>query len=119
LPVLDREIWPDGTEVVWLASPFPSERKPVVPVRLLKDFRVDWVDLAALTGTQHRATRHGVDKYEVPQQTTRDPADLPLVLHASSGKNYVADGHHRLVAAYLRGEPRARVRIVEIGDLDR
>lgn len=119
LPIIDREVWPDGTEVAWLASPFPFERKPVVPARMLRDFRVGWVDLATLIGTQHRVTRSGVEKYERPQGPTRDPADLPLVLHANSGKSYIADGHHRLVAAHLRGEPRARARIVEIGDLDR
>jgi hypothetical protein len=118
LDVLEREVWPDGTEVVWLASPFPFERKPVVPGRMHKTFRVGQVDLATLVGTQRQVTQRGVEQY-TSGDATRDPiGDLPLVYRADSGKSYVADGHHRLAAAYLRGARRAWARIVEIGVLD-
>jgi hypothetical protein len=120
LDVLEREVWPDGTEVVWLASPFPFERKPVVPGRMHKIFRVGQVDLATLVGTQCQVTQRGVEQYSLGDDVTGGSiGDLPLVYHADSGKSYVADGHHRLAAAYLRGARRAWARIVEIGALDR
>ncbi len=123
LTILGREAGggPGDAEIVWLASPFPYERKPVVPTGVVRDTtRVGWADLETLIGTQRRVTRHGVERHAAsPWAPGDDPDRLPLVYHADSGKSYVADGHHRLAAAYLWGDRRARARIAEIGALDR
>lgn len=114
LAPLEREVWDDGTVVSYMASPFPRERKPIVPSGMHREGRVGTVDLDSLIGTQDRVTQHGVDKY------MSDPGnDLPLVYRSSSGKDYVADGHHRLAAAYLSGKRRVKANIVDIGDLDK
>jgi len=115
LAPLEQETWDDGSVVSYMASPFPHERKPIVPVRMHRDARVGTVDLDKLIGTQRRVTQHGVDKY----MSAPTSGELPIVYRSSSGKDYVADGHHRLVAAYLSGKRRAKANIVDIGDLDK
>ncbi len=115
LAPLSRETWDDGTVISWMASPFPFERKPAVPTSMHRDTRVATVDLDQLIGTQRRVTQRGVKMHA----STDPDGDLPLVYQSSRGRLYIADGHHRLAAQYLRGRTRARVNIVDIGDLDR
>lgn len=106
LRVLEREPWPDGVVLVWLESPFPYERKPFVTKQ---SFHQETVPLASLIGTQKRVTAIGVEKY-----LRHDGDALPMVYRTRTGL-YIADGHHRLVAARIRGEKTAIVRVIDSG----
>ena len=108
LPIVGREDWDDGTIVTWLGSPVPIARKPIVPSRLHLRAKRKRVALASLAGTQLRVTENGVRRY------MEDAGDeLPLV-YKYRGESIIADGHHRLVAALLRGNKTAFVRVVEV-----
>jgi len=107
LPVLERELWDDGSVVIWLASPFPYAKKPAIPSRLIDRAKRTTVPLEGLWGTQRRVTSVGVNRY-----VTSSP-DPPLVYRMSDGRMLIADGHHRLTAALLRGDRKAVVRLVE------
>jgi hypothetical protein len=110
LPIVDREGWDDGTIVTWLGSPFPIARKPIVPSRLHLQAKRKRVTLSSLIGTQDRVTENGVKRY------MSDAGDeLPMV-YKYRGELFIADGHHRLVAAWLRGNKTAVVRVVEVPD---
>ena len=93
LPVVDTEEWDDGTVVEFVAVPFPYERKPLA-------YRDDPtargpVHLADLIATQRRVTKAGV----------MGAGDAPItVLQTTDGRRYITDGHHRAVAAWLRGD---------------
>jgi ParB-like chromosome segregation protein Spo0J len=55
-------------------------------------------------------TENGVKRY------MSDAGDeLPMV-YKYRGELFIADGHHRLVAAWLRGNKTAVVRVVEVPD---
>lgn len=95
LPVVEREEWPDGSVVEWVALPFPYERKPLT----YRSDRVTQarVPLAELIATQRRATKGGIDK--VPRNAARI-----RVGRTPDGRLYILDGHHRAAAALLRGD---------------
>lgn len=109
MPVVLTEEWDDGTVVTWLASPFPYARKPVVPDKLHGNAVVTRVSLGAITGTQRSVTEHGVRRY----LRDSDDEELPLVYRMGDAL-FIADGHHRLTAALLRGKRDALVRLVDI-----
>jgi GNAT superfamily N-acetyltransferase len=100
----------DDPDVVWKKSPFPYQRKPVVPSRLEAGARVETIPLKGLYGSQTSVTAHGVQHY----LTSKTKADLPLVYREPNGVMTIGDGHHRLAAAVLRGENKANVRLVRI-----
>lgn len=110
LEVLRVETWPDGTRITWLESPFPYERKPQFPSRVFSEraARQTVVPLSALIGTQREVTDIGVVMYAAGATN-----DLPMVYRDARGL-FIADGHHRLTAAFLRGETEARVRLVDL-----
>jgi hypothetical protein len=105
--------------------PFPFERKPQVPSRWHDDYRKGRVPLSSLIATQSYVTSKGVRSYkkQVPSVTAKrggwHDIDLPLIYMTDDGRAYIADGHHRLVAAFKRGDRDALVRIIDIGDPDR
>lgn len=106
-----RETWDDGTEVVFLRVPFPVRRKPQVPAKAIKGAVVAEVQVSTLVASQSEVTWKGLRQYKA--KTPRNPAsDLPLVIY-EDGLNYIQDGHHRLVAAALRGDCSVRVRQVQ------
>jgi hypothetical protein len=104
LPVVDVERWDDGTVVEWIAVPFPYERKPL----RYRDDPVSFgnvVPLAALIATQRKVTAEGVRRAKATPIT---------VLETHDGRLYVADGHHRAVAAWLRGDDVIEAEIVQV-----
>lgn len=109
MPVVLTEEWDDGTVVTWLASPFPYARKPVVPDKLHSNAVVARVPLDAITGTQRSVTERGVRRY----LRDSDDEELPLV-YRMGDVLFIADGHHRLTAAMLRGKRDALVRLVDV-----
>jgi hypothetical protein len=46
----------------------------------------------------------------------RNAAREPVVLFRKHGREYVADGHHGLVAALMRGDPLFQGRMLDFGD---
>ena len=92
LEVVDTEEWDDGTVVEFVAVPFPYERKPLA-------YRDDptaqgSVRLDELIATQRRVTKAGVE----------GAGDAPIrVYQTTDGRRYIADGHHRAVAAWAAG----------------
>lgn len=113
LDVIERETWGDGTIITWLASPFPYTRKPVVPSSMIRTAKIASVPLSRLEGSQKRITQVGLDKHAHGYSAD----DMPLVFRGASGRLYIADGHHRLAAAYVNGRDTAKVRLVDIGEL--
>ena len=109
LPKAGEETWDDGTHVVWRASPFPHRSKPQLPSRLADAAQVRKVSLASLNSSQRRVTQHGVEKH-----LKAAAAELPLVYREIDGRHTIGDGHHRLVAAHLKGAKSARVRVVDV-----
>jgi hypothetical protein len=80
--------------------------------------------LDQLTAIQHTVKKDRVmayiDKPNLRRAGTRDPVhgglvDLPIVVRMD-GVDHLHDGHHRVTAAKLLGEPSIKVRFV---DLDR
>lgn len=112
LNVIERETWDDGTVITWLASPFPFTRKPVVPSSMIRTAKIASVPLSKLEGSQRRVTQTGLDKHANGYSAD----DMPLVFRGASGRLYIADGHHRLAAAYVSGRDSAKVRLVDIGE---
>jgi len=68
------------------------------------------VPLAGLYAMQNRIDPAKVDSI----RASGGVADLPTVVRYN-GKNYIADGHHRLAAAWLDGAETAKVRMKNIG----
>ncbi len=100
--VIDTDTLEDGTVVKYVAAPFPVERKPLA-------YRDDpkaqgLVNLSTLIATQRRVTVAGVEKY-LDERLRPGSARMPaiLVYETSDGRQYIADGHHRAVAALIRG----------------
>lgn len=82
------------------------------------------VPLDKLTGIQQTVNTERLSKYvDDPKSVksgTRAPGhggliDLPVVVKKDN-KLFIHDGHHRLTAAKLRGEPDARVRFVNLDE---
>lgn len=118
LPVDEEETWDDGTKVTFRRTPFPKGSKPNVPGRLHDTATVEHVDLDSLRSSQGRVTENGVQQYAGKQldEHAHDKTDLPLVYRMKDGTHVIGDGHHRLVAARLRGEKTAPVRVVHVPD---
>lgn len=70
------------------------------------------VPLSSLTAMQDR-----VDPKKVAAMTDAKPGKLPLVVQ-HNGRNYIADGHHRLAAQWLAGETKAKVKIKDLEPVD-
>ena len=106
--ILDhRERWGDGTIVIFRRVPLPVRRKPAVPTRAPD--RVEVVPTARLWASQSTVTEHGVDAY-----LRGVPGPLPVVFAESDGTYTIVDGHHRIVAALLRGAQAIRARVVTV-----
>lgn len=69
------------------------------------------IPLAGLYAMQNRIDPAKVDSIRA---TPPKDAGLPIVVRYN-GKNYIADGHHRLAAAWLDGAEKAKVKIKNIG----
>jgi hypothetical protein len=109
LPELDSEEWPDGKVIKWRASPFPYRRYPALPSRLDAQAKVEMIPLDKLYGSQRRVTEHGVKQYlENPKH------DPPMVYAEHDGTYTMRDGHHRAVAAQLRGEKQLQAKVVHV-----
>lgn len=100
-----------------LQVPFPYERKPLVPSGLHKYAHKGRVNVADLIATQQHVTETGLAKYAKPM-TRVQASELPLVYKTDDGRLYIADGHHRLAAAAIRGQRQVDALIVDIGDPD-
>jgi hypothetical protein len=70
------------------------------------------VRLTGLTAMQNR-----VDPAKVQAARERQ-GDKPAVVVRHSGRNYIADGHHRLSAAWLNGESTAEVKYLDLTPVD-
>lgn len=88
--------------------------------RMTRNAPVVWISLGKLTATQPEVGRedvrpHVTNRRLVPVGATRGSGliDLPVVVRYRD-VYYIRDGHHRLTAARLRGESRARVRLVDL-----
>lgn len=109
LDVVDREVWDDGTVVTFLRVPFPVERKPFVTGKQDAAARPAQVPITCMVATQRRVTDVGLKKYA---RSTR--GDLPLI-YRQGDRCYIADGHHRVIAAAMRGAHTIRARVVQLG----
>lgn len=114
LPSAGEEDWDDGTHVQWHESPFPFRRAPPVPSKLTARAQVRSIPLEGLHGSQKRVTAKGVIHHL--DQKPVDEKDLPLVYKERDGSHTIGDGHHRLVAASLRGQSHAQARVVDVPD---
>lgn len=103
--------------------PFPFERKPQIPSRWHDRYVKEIVPIDRMIATQSYVTEKGVRQYRGSKPLhLRAPAsdsDLPIVYRTDDGRLYIADGHHRIVAAIRRGEHTIKARVVDIGDPDR
>ena len=100
-PVVDTEEWDDGTVVEFVAVPFPVERKPL---SYKDDPEVSgFVRVEDLIATQRRVTKAGVEKYLDDLAGRVGRADKIRVYETHDGRRYIADGHHRAVAAWAAG----------------
>ena len=106
-PVVDTEEWDDGTVVEFVAVPFPVERKPL---SYKDDPEVSgFVRVEDLIATQRRVTKAGVEKYlddiagRVGRAGNAGRAEKIRVYETHDGRRYIADGHHRAVAAWAAG----------------
>jgi 2'-5' RNA ligase/8-oxo-dGTP pyrophosphatase MutT (NUDIX family) len=115
----DKSEAKQGDEVSREPTPFPFERKPQVPGRFHSEATIGVVPLSKVIATQSYVTTAGLKKYaKAKRNKTSKATDLPLVYKTDDGRHYIADGHHRIVAAYKRGETEIQARIVNIGDPD-
>lgn len=120
VPLQKRDLQPHDAETA--KSPFlydPNALASLRPDQVPRFFGAltdsdklpdDEVDLADLHAMQDR-----VDPKKV--QAIADAGDkggkLPVVVR-HNGKHYIADGHHRLAAAWLNGEDSAQVKIKDL-----
>ena len=103
LSEVSRERWPDGTEVVSCAIPFPYRRKPPVPANTPS--HVGLVPLDRVFASQRTVVAHGLREKNYGK---------PLVYAEPDGTFTIGDGHHRLTRAKLRGQKAVRARIVKV-----
>ena len=87
--------------------PFPVERKPL---SYKDDPEVSgFVRVEDLIATQRRVTKAGVEKYlddiagRVGRAGNAGRAEKIRVYETHDGRRYIADGHHRAVAAWAAG----------------
>ena len=99
--------WPDGLVVKFYLVPFPYRRKPVINVReeAARPQRIADVPMALLNASQRGVTDTGLAK-------AHKVTALPRAYEEEDGRYTIADGHHRVVAAWLRGEDQVRIRII-------
>jgi hypothetical protein len=115
LPATRSEVWPEGAEdtggvVQFRRVPFPVVHKYIVPSRVTKSWTVRTVPFNKIRATQHEVTDRGLLRFLL--NPPRRQEDLPLVLHLLPSDIYeVQDGHHRLVAAFLRGRTSTKVKV--------
>ena len=96
--------------------PFPYDRTAKLPPGRLDEgdwarWRVGVLDLPfeGLRATQFTVSREGVAGY------LRDRGRSPVVVvRQRDGRLAVADGHHRLMADYLRGEAAVRAELYDV-----
>lgn len=94
LPITRTEDWDDGTVVTWLAHPFPVERKPFAPSKVVDEARLRKIPFDLLIATQDEVTKRGVEKHLTHH-------DVPPLVYLYGGRYYIADGHHRITAKWL------------------
>ena len=117
LKTVETEKWDDGTEVIFKKIPIPLvSRKPFVPSKMIDDAEIGSVDVNSLVSTQGKVTQSGVEKYLEPQKDSSNPLNYPLVYRTKDGTAFIQDGHHRAVAALLRGDKQLKARIVDVQD---
>jgi ParB-like nuclease domain len=100
-----------------LPIPLPFERKPQFPDRWNDRYHKESVPIDRMIATQSHVTEMGLRQYRLPT-TPKHAYDLPIVYRTDDGRLYIADGHHRIVAALKRGERSIMARVVDIGDPD-
>ena len=110
-PTLDLDEHATEEMAATYAMPFPYERKPQVPKRIHDVQRNASVPMSALIATQRGVTKRGVDKYLSKRTLAR-----PIVYLAADGRAWIADGHHRAVAAWARGGDTLAARVVDVPD---
>lgn len=109
---LETEQWDDGTSVTWLECPIPyGGRRPLTYGG--EPERVAIIPLDSIRATQKRVTLEGLEKH------ARGYDDLPIVVETEKGERLIADGHHRLSAAWVAGKKAARVRLVSVDERPR
>jgi len=113
LPFIEKEQWDDGRWVTFRQQPFPRGEKPWVPSRLMKLAKVEQVAIDKLVATQDRITEHGV-KDCLHTKPSKKPDELPMIFRTADGAAFIQDGHHRLTAAWLRGDKTAPCRVVHV-----
>lgn len=94
----------------------PFERKPQIPSRWHDRYRKEIVPINRMIATQSYVTEKGVRHHRTT--AAKHDIDLPLVYRTDDGRLYIADGHHRIVAAIRRGDANVRARVIDIGDPD-
>lgn len=99
-----------------LPIPLPFERKPQIPSRWSDWYRKERVPIDRMIATQHHVTAKGLRQYRLT--SPKHDIDLPIVYRTDDGRLYIADGHHRIVAAIKRGEQSIMARVIDIGDPD-
>jgi hypothetical protein len=99
-----------------LPIPLPFERKPQVPSRWSDRYHKEHVPIDRMIATQHHVTEKGLKQYRLT--APKHDIDLPLVYRIDDGQLYIADGHHRIVAALKRGDQSIMARVIDIGDPD-
>lgn len=109
LPFESEETWDDGTHVVNRSLPFPYRRPPAVRSSWVTTAMVGQVSFEHLFASQRTVTEAGLKKYE---RGIQGQSDLPLVYAESDGTFTIGDGHHRIAAAWLRGEKSFYARVV-------
>lgn len=106
LAFIAAEPWlPGDPPLQWRAVPFPYKNPPWIPSRV--PWELYTVEIAGLLATQRRVTERGILKYADGEH------DPPFLIEGLDGRLYILDGHHRLTAAWLRGDTTAEVRIAK------
>lgn len=107
-------------------SPFPHDPAALANLRpdqvprffgaLTDPDRLDTktVRLNGLTAMQDRVSNAKVDACR-----DRPPGGKPATVVRMGGRNYIADGHHRLTADHLNGEHSADVKYLDLSPVDR
>ena len=110
-PIIESEVWDNGTKVDWVASPFAKLDTKVESPKgsQIGGAVVETIPIGDLKATQSRVTVQGIDK---PGDNS---AGLPLVVQ-SNGVRYIQDGHHRLAKELFDGKTEAQVRILKLDD---
>jgi hypothetical protein len=108
LPVAGEDESPEMGKILFRESPFQFRRPPFVPSRIVDTAQPGHVPIDKLFGSQKRITDHGVRA-----KLTSDQQDDPILAYSEPDGTYtIGDGHHRAVAAYLRGDKSVAAKIV-------